>query len=174
MITAKIKGISTSVCPIQFISVPIDLLVINFSQFVLVAIFHNIGLCLTLNINTMKTSIKILGILLFVVAVAASCDKNNNPSDDNLFAGQYQGTVSYSNPENNTNISTEEGQVTVVKIGNTYSFNFSNEIPGLKDIKMEKNQNILVSTNGAISIDESNLKIVYSDDGKTWGASCSR
>jgi len=122
----------------------------------------------------MKKSMKFLGMLFFVVALAASCDNDNDPADDNLFAGQYQGSVSYSDPENSTNVSTEEGQVTVVKVGDSYTFNFSNDIPSLKDIEMEKNQNTLTTDDGAISIDASNLEIVYSKDGKTWGASCSR
>lgn len=122
----------------------------------------------------MKKYIKILGMLFFVVAMAASCDKDNDPSDDNLFAGQYQGLVSYSDSESNTNISTENGQVTVVKVGNSYTFNFSNSIPSLKDIEMEKNQNTLVSVDGAISIDESNVKIAFTQDDKIWGADCSR
>ena len=119
-------------------------------------------------------SIKILGILFFIVSFAASCDNDNDPSDDNLFAGQYQGAVSYSDPENSTDVSTEDGQVTVVKVGNSYTFNFSNDIPSLKDIEMEKNQNTLISADGTINIDESNLTIDYSMDGKTWGATCSR
>ncbi len=122
----------------------------------------------------MRKSMKILGMLFFVVSLAASCGNDNDPSDDNLFAGQYQGAVSYSDPENSTDVSTEEGQVTVVKVGNSYTFDFSNDIPSLKDIKMEKNQNTLVTADGAINIDESNLKIIYTKDGKTWGATCSR
>lgn len=81
---------------------------------------------------------KILGMLFFVVALAASCDNDNDPSDDNLFAGQYQGAVSYSDSGNSTDVSTEEGQVTVVKKGNSYTFDFSNNIPSLKDIKWKR------------------------------------
>ncbi len=122
----------------------------------------------------MKKSFKILGMLFFVVALAASCDNDNDPADDNLFVGQYQGSVNYSDSESSTDISVEDGQVTVVKVGNSYTFNFSNSIPSLKDIEMEKNQNTLVSTDGAISIDESNVKIAFTQDDKIWGANCSR
>ncbi len=122
----------------------------------------------------MKKSMKLLGMLFFVVALAASCDNDNDPADDNLFAGQYQGSVSYADPESSTNISTEDGQVTVVKVGDSYTFNFSDGIPMLKDIKMEKNQNTLISTDGAININESTLDIVFTRDGKVWGANCSR
>ncbi|WP_373519809.1 hypothetical protein [Pricia sp.] len=122
----------------------------------------------------MKKSMKILGMLFFVVALAVSCDNDNDPSDDNLFVGQYQGSVSYSDPENGTNTATDDGQVTVVKVGNSYTFNFSNDIPSLTDIEMEKNQNTLVSTDGAININESTVEIAYSKEGKVWGANCSR
>lgn len=117
---------------------------------------------------------KILGTLFLIVSLTASCDNDNDPSDDNLFTGQYQGTVSYSDPDNGTDVSTEEGQVTVIKVGNSYTFDFSNDIPSLKDIEMEKNQNTLVTADGTIDIDESNLNIAYIKDGKTWGATCSR
>ncbi|MGB6152880.1 MAG: hypothetical protein WBG48_12920 [Pricia sp.] len=122
----------------------------------------------------LKQTMKILGILFFTTALVVSCDNDNDPSDDNLFAGQYQGSVGFSDPENNTETETDEGQVTVVKVGDNYTFNFSNGIPSLRDIEMEKNQNTLISTNGAISIDESDLEILYTQDGKTWEANCSR
>lgn len=117
---------------------------------------------------------KIFGMLFFTIALMASCDKDNDPSDDNLFVGKYEGSVSYSNSENNTDISTDNGNVTVVKIGDTYKFDFSNAIPSLTDIKMEKNQNTLISDDGTISIDAQNVKIVYTKDGQIWGADCSR
>lgn len=122
----------------------------------------------------MKKSLKIFGMLFFVAALAVSCDNDNDPSDDNLFAGQYQGTVGYSDPDSNTEISTDEGQVTVAKVGDTYTFKYSDGIPTLTDITMEKNQNTLISSDGTISIDESNLSINFKRDGKTWTATCSR
>ncbi len=39
---------------------------------------------------------------------------------------------------------------------------------------MEKNQNTLISTDGAISIDESTLVIAFTQNDKVWGADCSR
>lgn len=122
----------------------------------------------------MKKSLKIFGMLFFTVALLASCDKNNDPSDDNLFVGKYKGSVSYADPDSNTSISTGDGSVTVVKIGNSYTFDFSDSIPSIKDIKMEKNQNTLVSSDKAIHIDEKSVEIVLTEDGKTWTANCSR
>lgn len=122
----------------------------------------------------MKKSIKFFGMVFFAVALLASCDNDNDPADDNLFVGQYQGTVGYTDPENNTDTNTDDGQVTVVKVGDNYTFNFSNGIPSLDDIEMEKNQNTLVAFEGAINIDESNVDILYTRDGKTWKATCTR
>jgi hypothetical protein len=122
----------------------------------------------------MKNSIKVLGMLFFVMAITASCSKDNDPSDDNLFVGTYNGQVSYSDPDSGTSISTDDGRVTLVKVGDTYNFDFSDGIPSLKGIKMEKNQNTLVSTDGAISIDEGTLIIAYTKGGETWGADSTR
>lgn len=122
----------------------------------------------------MKKSIKVLGMLFLVTALVASCSKDNDPSDDNLFVGTYKGKVSYSDPDSETGITTDDGRVTLVKVDNSYNFDFSDGIPSLKGIKMEKNQNILVSTDGAISIDEGTLIIAYTKDGETWGADCTR
>ncbi|HEA21850.1 MAG TPA: hypothetical protein ENH87_13160 [Pricia antarctica] len=122
----------------------------------------------------MKQTMKIFGMMFFAVALLASCDNDNDPADDNLFVGQYQGSVSFSDPDNNTETSTDEGQVTVVKVGNNYTFDFSNDIPSITGITMEKNQNTLISTDGAINIDANSVDILYTIDGKTWTANCTR
>lgn len=122
----------------------------------------------------MNKSYKLLGTLFFITAMLVSCTKDNDPSDDNLFVGTYNGGVSYSEADSNTDISTEDGRVTLVKVGDTYNFDFSDGIPSLKGIKMEKNQNILINSTGAIKIDEGILIIAYSKDGETWGANCDR
>lgn len=122
----------------------------------------------------MKKSIKILSLLFITTLLIASCSKDNDPVDDNLFVGTYKGSVGYLETESNTNISTSDGRVTLVKVGDTYNFDFSDGIPSLKGIKMEKDQSILISTDGAIKIDEGTLIIGYNKDGKTWTANCKR
>lgn len=122
----------------------------------------------------MKKSLKIFGMLFFTVALLASCDKDNDPADDNLFVGKYEGSVSYSDPESNTDISTDEGRVTVVKVGNSYNFDFSDGIPSITNIKMDKNQNTLISADGAISIDEDSVDIILTKDGESWTANVTR
>lgn len=122
----------------------------------------------------MKNSIKVLSMLFFVMAITASCSKDNDPSDDTLFVGTYKGHVEYSDPDSETTISTDDGRVTLVKVDNSYNFDFSDGIPSLKGIKMDKNQNTLISSDGAISIDEGTLIIAYTKGGETWGADCTR
>ncbi len=122
----------------------------------------------------MKMFIRSLSILFVLTAVLVSCSKDNDPTDDNLFVGTYNGSVSYTDSGSNTDISTDDGRVTLVKVGDSYNFDFSDGIPSLKGIKMEKNQNTLVDSSGALRIDEGNLIIAYSKDGKTWGANCNR
>ena len=122
----------------------------------------------------MKKSIKILGILFFITALVASCSKDNDPTDDNLFVGTYKGSLSYTDEGSSTAITTDDGRVTLVKVGDSYNFDFSDGIPSLKDVKMEKNQNILINSTGTIKIDEGNLIIAYGEDGETWGANCTR
>ncbi|HLT50419.1 MAG TPA: hypothetical protein VKZ93_00605 [Arenibacter sp.] len=122
----------------------------------------------------MKNSIKILSVLFMATVLIASCSKDNDPVDDDLFVGTYKGTVTYTDPGSSTNITTNEGRVTLVKVGDTYNFDFSDGIPGLKGIKMEKDQSVLISSDGAIKIDEGTLIIGYNKDGQTWGANCKR
>lgn len=120
----------------------------------------------------MKKIINVLGVLLMMIVLMTSCSKDNDPTDDNLFVGTYYGNVAYT--DNETNISTDDGRVTLVKVGDSYNFDFSDSIPSLNGIKMEKNQNLLISSDGTIKIDEGNLTIAYSKDGKLWGADCTR
>jgi hypothetical protein len=122
----------------------------------------------------MKKTIKFLNILFFAAALIASCSKDNDPVDDNLFVGTYKGTLSYSDSGSNTDISTDNGKVTLVKVGDSYNFDFSDGIPSLKGIKMDKNQSILIDSSGALKIDEGKLTIVYIKGEKTWGANCTR
>lgn len=116
----------------------------------------------------------LMAVSLLAILFFSSCSKENDPTDDSLFVGTYNGSVSYEESSSNTNISTDDGRVTLVKVGNTYNFDFSDGIPSLTGIKMEKNQNILVDSTGALKIDQGQLTIAYSKDGATWGANCTR
>ena len=122
----------------------------------------------------MKKSMKILSVLFVTIFLIGSCSKENDPVDDDLFVGTYKGTLAYMEPGSNTNITTDQGRVTLVKVGDSYNFDFSDGIPALKGIKMEKNQNVLLSTDGAIKINEGTLLITYIKDGRNWNANCKR
>ena len=122
----------------------------------------------------MKKTREILSVLFMATVLITSCSKDNDPVDDDLFVGTYRGSVTYTEPESNTNITTNEGRVTLVKVGDNYNFDFSDGIPSLKGIKMEKDQSVLISSDGAIKIDEGTLIIGYNKDGQTWGANCKR
>ncbi|MCA5005495.1 hypothetical protein [Sphingobacterium bovistauri] len=125
----------------------------------------------------MKNTIKILSLLFITFFAFSSCSKDDDPTDNDLFVGKYNGTVRYNEGLNEVKSSTT-GSVTVAKVGDTYNFNFSDAIPSLNGIKMKKGEgNIIILNDGAlgnISISASNLNISYTKDGKTWFADCKR
>ncbi|MBD1422361.1 hypothetical protein [Sphingobacterium chuzhouense] len=125
----------------------------------------------------MKTSIKILSLLFITFIAFTSCSKDDDPADNDLFLGKYEGSVSFNSPDDE-DVSEPNGSVTVTKVGNNYTFNFSNGIPTLGDITMEKgDNNTLVFSDGeigSIRITASSLDITYARDGRIWTADCSR
>lgn len=126
----------------------------------------------------MKTVFKILSILLVTTFIFSSCSKDDDPVDNDIFVGTYEGRVSYSG--DGTNIAERDGSVRVVKVGgDNYNFMFSDGIPNLMDITMQKgsNNNLIFGEEGEmafIRITESSLTIAYTADGETWTANCSR
>ncbi len=126
---------------------------------------------------------KILGILTLFVFTAlsfSSCSKDDDPVDNDFFAGTYKGSVSY-NDGGSTNISTDAGSVFVTKIasGTKYNFTFSNNIPNLNGIEFNQQGDhtlVMVGSTATsyIRIDNNTLKILYIQDGKTWTANCTR
>lgn len=125
----------------------------------------------------MKNSIKILSLLFIALFTFSSCSKDDDPVDNDLFAGTYKGDVGYL--DGSTNISEGDGSVVVTKFSSdTYNFKFSNSIPDLNGIKMQKGDNNTIffgdGTLGSITISEKTLKITYAKDGKTWSADCTR
>lgn len=126
---------------------------------------------------------KILGVLMlliFTVLSFSSCSKDDDPADNDFFAGTYKGSVSY-NDGGSTNTNTDAGSVFVTKIasGTKYNFTFSNGIPSLNGIEFSKqgdNTLVMVGSTATsyIRIDNNTLKILYIQDGKTWTANCTR
>ncbi|MPS64162.1 MULTISPECIES: hypothetical protein [unclassified Chryseobacterium] len=131
----------------------------------------------------MKNLIKILGafmLLFFAVTAISSCSDDDDPVNNDFFAGTYKGSISY-NDGGSTNISTNNGSVFVTKIasGTKYNFAFSDSIPDLNGIEFEqKGDHTLVmigsSATSYIRIDNNELKILFMKDGKTWTANCTR
>jgi len=132
----------------------------------------------------MLKTIKILGIFMLVIFTAisfSSCSDNREEDlmKDDSFAGIYKGSVSYKDADKN--ISTTEGSVFVTKVisDKKYNFAFSNDIPALNEIDVEKtgdNALIMVGSNATafVRVENNEVKIAYTKDSKTWTASCKR
>lgn len=127
----------------------------------------------------MKNLLKTFGILILSLIVIVSCSRDDDPADNDFFAGTYNGSISYVDGSNNIN--TADGKVFVTKIasGTKYNFKFSNGIPDLNGIEFQQTgDNTLVSVGSTgtsyIKIDNNDLDILYTKDGKTWTANCTR
>ena len=118
-------------------------------------------------------------IFLSLVAFScASCSKNDDPADNDLFVGTYKGSISYLNGQEKKAV--DNGSVTVVKTGNDYYFRFSDGIEDLKGVSFKKEgDNTLINVDlqdglKVIRINASSLYILYTTDGKTWTANAKR
>ena len=126
----------------------------------------------------MKKIIALASVICLSLVFFASCSKNDDPADNDLFVGTYKGSIYYSNGEEKK--SAENGSVTVVKTGNDYYFRFSDGIPDLKGVSFKKEgDNTLVNIDlkdgvKIIRINASSLNILYTTDGKTWTANAKR
>ncbi|MDQ1098502.1 MULTISPECIES: hypothetical protein [Chryseobacterium] len=130
----------------------------------------------------MKKAIKILGLFMLVFFTAlsfTSCSDDDDPANNDFFAGTYRGSISYK--EGSNSISANDGSVFVTKIasGTKYNFAFSNNIPDLNGVEFQQtgdNTLVMVGSNTStyIRIDNNELKILYTRDGKTWTANCTR
>lgn len=133
----------------------------------------------------MKNVTKILGslfIAFFALVFVASCSRDDDPVDNDFFAGTYKGSIGYNNTDDDAEaINVENGSVFVTKIasGTKYNFRFSDGIPDLNGVEFEKKgDNMLVSIGANdlkyIRIDNNKLTMLYSVDGKTWTANTTR
>ena len=128
-----------------------------------------------------RNSFRFVGlfVLLFSLISLSSCSRDDGPADNDFFAGTYKGSISYN--DGTTSISKDNGSVFVTKIasGTKYNFRFSDGIPDLNGVEFEKTgDNTLVmvgsSATSYIRIDNKDLKILYTANGKTWTANAVR
>ncbi len=125
----------------------------------------------------MKNLIKLLGVSVLTLFVATSCSSDDDPVDNDLFVGTYEGPISYSSDSENKSV--DDGSITVVKVGNKYNFAFSDGIPNINGVEFEEDDdNYYINIGGSelnyIRINESNLEILYIDGDETWTADCNR
>lgn len=129
----------------------------------------------------MKNLLKYFGLFLLAFSLISltSCRSDDDPADNDFFAGTYNGAISYS--DETETLSTDNGKVFVTKIasGTTYNFAFSDGIPNLNGIEFNKEgDNVMVMVGSTatsyIRIDNNELKIFYTKDGKIWTANATR
>ena len=126
----------------------------------------------------MKNVFRVFAVICLTLAVI-SCSKDDDPADNDLFVGTYNGSVSFH--DDDSDISSDDSSVTVVKVGNNYNFEFNESgIPILSGVKFkEDGDNGMINVDfedgiQAIRITASRLNILYSKDGKTWTANATR
>ncbi len=124
----------------------------------------------------MKSVLKIFGILCLSIFVFTACSDDDDPANNDFFIGRYNGSVAYTNSEESK--SNDNGSVQVVKVGDKYNFLFSDGIPDITGIEIEKNDNTAVMIGSTethyIRITASKLTIFYLKDGATWTANADR
>ena len=125
----------------------------------------------------MKNMTKILGALFIAMLVfAVACSKDDDPADNDFFVGTYNGTITFNN--GNETISDDDGRVTVVKVDDSYTFDFGSNIPNISGVKFQKqDDNTYVSIGDGITgitITASTLKMLVSNNSGTWTADCTR
>jgi hypothetical protein len=117
--------------------------------------------------------------LLFITSLGfVSCNNDDDsPSEHDIFVGKYDGFVSYSNGESNTEDS--EGNVEVVKVGDNYNFLFSNGIPDITGVEFETDGETLINVGNTetqyIRVTAHSLDILYTEnENDVWTADCTR
>lgn len=128
----------------------------------------------------MKNLLKSLGILSLFLLVGfslTSCSDDDDPADNVFFIGTYEGAVSYTKGlETKSN---PKGTVRVVKVGgDNYNFVFSDDIPSIEGITIEKGKNTSIDLGfdegHFIRINDKDLNISYGKDGAIWTVTAKR
>lgn len=129
----------------------------------------------------MKTTGKMFSLLMAILFMTSlgfvSCSDDDGPADSDIFVGKYNGFVSYTNGESNTE--EQNGWVQVVKVGNNYNFLFSNDIPEISGVEFENDGETLISVGATefqyIRVTAGTLQILYAEnENDIWTANCTR
>lgn len=125
----------------------------------------------------MKNLMRIMGALLIAMVIfTVGCSKDDDPADNDFFVGTYNGTITFNNGDET--ISDSDGRVTVVKVGDSYSFDFGSNIPNITGVKFQKkDDNTYISVGDGITgitVTASTLKMLVSNNTGTWTADCTR
>lgn len=126
----------------------------------------------------MKKLLKIFTVLFLTISAMSfvACSDDDDPTNNDFFIGRYNGKVTYSSGDESKSI--DNGHVQVVKVGDKYNFLFSDSIPNITGIEIEKNDNtaVMVGSSGThyIRINANKLEILYLKDGATWTANGTR
>lgn len=120
----------------------------------------------------------LLGILIFSSFALVSCSNDDDPADNDIFVGTYDGPISYDNGDGEP-IFVGDGSVTVVKAGNNYNFLFSNGIPDITGVQFQKNGTTLINVGNNeshyIRVTATSLQILYTEnEDDVWTANCTR
>lgn len=126
--------------------------------------------------NKFKLLCTVVAAFMLVSVLVSSCSKNTDPANTDFFVGTYSGTISYN--DGSKTINDQTGKVTVVKVGNSYSFKFGSGIPDINNVTFEKSgDNTYISVGSGvtgITIDAHTLKIGVSNSNGNWTANCTR
>jgi hypothetical protein len=120
---------------------------------------------------------RITGALLIAMVIfTVGCSKDDDPADNDFFVGTYNGTITFKNGDQT--ITDSDGRVTVVKVGDSYSFDFGSNIPNITGVKFQKkDDNTYISVGDGITgitVTASTLKMLVSNNSGTWTADCTR
>ena len=117
----------------------------------------------------MKSILKIFGILCLSIFVFTACSDDDDPVNNDFFIGRYNGKVSYKSADETK--TSDNGHVQVVKVGDKYNFLFSDGIPNITGVEIEKNENSqMISEYSLRSLDRSEY-LVYNKNNILWEAS---
>lgn len=122
--------------------------------------------------------IKLLGAMLIAIMMvtAVACSKDDDPADNDFFVGTYDGDISFN--DGNETIIDDDGRVTVVKVGDSYSFDFGSGIPNITGVKFQESGDNTYTSIGdgvtGITIDANSLTMLVINNEGTWTADCTR